>query len=50
MNDLDRDALERSMAMTQRDRSRKVQLTSMLEDRPWDEVATFAAFSMQNPC
>ena len=42
-NDTDMDALRRAMEILKRDPSRADQLTRMLADRPWGDVAEFAA-------
>lgn len=43
----DRLALEQCMAIAMQDAGRAQQLNSMLEDRPWEEVAVFAANCVQ---
>jgi hypothetical protein len=43
----DRDAFERALKMARRDPARAKQLTSMMTDRPWEEVAKFAAHCCQ---
>jgi hypothetical protein len=47
MTPIDKDALERAMAIAQREPGRRGQLESMLEDQPWHEVAEFAAHCVQ---
>jgi hypothetical protein len=42
---VDLDALQRAMAMAMEDRAD--QLTSMLQERPWAEVAEFASYHCQ---
>jgi hypothetical protein len=44
---VDRDALTRSMEICMRDRERREQLLSMLEERRWFEVASFASYVAQ---
>src|SRR5262245_58577525 len=44
LGEIDRDALSRSMALAERDRDRRLQLQTTMDDaRPWREVAEFAA-------
>jgi hypothetical protein len=45
LDDVDREALQRAMAMAMEDRAD--QLTGMLEHRPWVEVAEFASYHVQ---
>ena len=47
LDDVDREALERALKLAEAD-GRAEQLASMLQDRPWFEVASFAAYSCQN--
>jgi hypothetical protein len=47
LTEADRDALERAMEITMREPDRAGQLTSMLEDQPWESVAQFAAYHCQ---
>jgi hypothetical protein len=48
-NEVDMDALRRAMvrAMTSTDPGRREQIESMLLDRPWVEVAEYAAYGAQ---
>ena len=48
LDEIDRDALRRAMATRMADKGRARQLTEMLTDRSWTEVAKFAAYSLQN--
>ena len=43
----DRAALKQAMEIAQRDPLRAEQLQAKLKDEPWEEVAEFAAFSVQ---
>jgi hypothetical protein len=43
LTEKDREALTRAMEIASREPRRREQLESMLEDRPWREVAEFAA-------
>jgi hypothetical protein len=43
----DLSALQRCMEIASQEPSRAEQLTSMLHDRPWGEVAEFAAYCVQ---
>ena len=45
LDDVDREALERAVAMAMEGRAD--QITSMLQDRPWVEVAEFASYHVQ---
>ncbi|CAN7732117.1 hypothetical protein [Mesorhizobium sp. LjNodule214] len=47
MNAKDKKALQRCMEIASRDPSRAGQIASMLKDRPWEEVATFACYCAQ---
>lgn len=48
MNSVDQDALERAIvACRAQDAGRRRQVDLMLADQPWEEVATFCAFSAQ---
>src|SRR5262249_14266212 len=47
LDPVDRDALERSMAIAQRNLDRAEQLQSMLRDQDWIEVAEFASHCCQ---
>src|SRR6478735_5858621 len=48
MDQLDKDALERALAACRmQDAGRAKQIDSMLADKPWEEVAKFAAYSAQ---
>ena len=47
LNAVDRDALERAMAIAQREPQRAEHLASKLEDEDWREVAEFAAYGCQ---
>ena len=44
---IDRDALERALHIIRNNPERAQQITSMLADRPWLEVAVFAAYVCQ---
>lgn len=46
-NQVDRDALERSLEIAMRDPDRAEQLQSKLQDEKWIEVAQFAAYGCQ---
>jgi hypothetical protein len=47
LSDDDMDALRKCMEIAKRDPLRVEQLESMLEDRPWIEVARFACYCVQ---
>jgi hypothetical protein len=47
MKKIDHDALARAMTMAQKDRKLAAQLDKQLQDRPWHEVAEFAAYCLQ---
>jgi hypothetical protein len=44
MRKIDRQALELAMKLTRQKPDRVGQIDSMLEDRPWQDVAEFAAY------
>ncbi len=46
-DDVDLDAFRRAMALTMEEPDRAEQLTAMLEERPWIEVAQFASYHRQ---
>jgi hypothetical protein len=46
-DEADLDAFRRAMAKTMEESDRAEQIAEMLEDRPWVEVAQFAAFHCQ---
>jgi hypothetical protein len=43
LDEVDLAALREAMAIAMRDPDRRGQLTEMLQERPWSEVAMFAA-------
>lgn len=47
LDEVDLDALQRAMDLARRDPDRAGQLEEMLKDRPWDDVAKFAAYVVQ---
>ena len=47
LDPVDREALRRAMRIAMTDPDRRDQLLSMLVDRPWVEVAAFAAYTAQ---
>jgi hypothetical protein len=47
MKKIDREALTRAMAMARKDRRLARQLDAQLKERPWHEVAVFAAYCLQ---
>jgi hypothetical protein len=47
LDEVDLDALTRAMAKAREDRDRAKQLDAMLKERPWREVAEFAAYCCQ---
>ena len=48
MTKADKDALERALTMCRAEPDRAEQIASMLADRSWWDVATFAAYHCQN--
>lgn len=47
MDEIDKDALTRALELTRAEPDRAEQIESMLKDRPWEEVAEFAAYHQQ---
>jgi hypothetical protein len=47
MDEIDKDALTRAIELARAEPDRAQQIESMLKDRPWEEVAQFAAYHQQ---
>jgi hypothetical protein len=47
MDEIDKDALTRALELTRAEPDSAEQIESMLKDRPWEEVAQFAAYYQQ---